>query len=116
MRMWMADPRKMCRQHLLGEHLELHMFAGALKKGLSLDGYVDNNLLEAKSIVKRHSEIAAEMQRRGWKHHSPLKNVNLKSAPKKVLNSRIDRKAALRDLMKRCRLCRRQLQNGNLEV
>lgn len=97
----------MCRQHLLGEHLELHMFAGSLKKGLSLDGYVNNNLLEAKSIVNRHREIVREMQRRGWHHNSPLESVNLKGASKKVLNSRIERKAALRDLMKRCVRCRR---------
>lgn len=25
MRMWMVDPTIMCRQHLLGEHYELHV-------------------------------------------------------------------------------------------
>jgi hypothetical protein len=24
--MWMVDPRIMCRNHLLGEHAEIHMF------------------------------------------------------------------------------------------
>jgi hypothetical protein len=105
--MWMTNPRKMCRQHLLGEHLELHMFAGSLKKGISVEGYADNNLLEAKSIVKRHKEIAKEMERRGWHHNSPLESVNLRKVSAKVLNSRINRKAALRDLKKRCVRCRK---------
>ncbi len=30
MRMWMVDTKKLCRQHLLAEHSEMHMFAGAL--------------------------------------------------------------------------------------
>lgn len=30
MRMWMVDPKIMCRKHLLGEHLELHMLAGCI--------------------------------------------------------------------------------------
>jgi hypothetical protein len=37
--MWMVDPRQMCRQHLLGEHNELHMFAGTMRKGIGLAGY-----------------------------------------------------------------------------
>lgn len=103
----MVNPKRMCSQHLLGEHLELHMFAGAIKKGISLDGYVDNNLLEAKSIVKRHREIAHEMKRRGMRHMSPLNKVNLGRASEKIRNSRINRAFAMRDLMKRCYRCRR---------
>ena len=36
MRMWMVDPQIMCRQHLLGEHTEMHMFVGTLKRGPAL--------------------------------------------------------------------------------
>ena len=38
MRMWGVDPKQMCRQHLLGEHVELHMQAGAVleKMGFTL--------------------------------------------------------------------------------
>jgi hypothetical protein len=31
MRMWMVNPRIMCGNHLLGEHLETHMFYGIIK-------------------------------------------------------------------------------------
>jgi hypothetical protein len=30
MRMWMVPPKVMCRKHLLGEHVEIHMLAGSL--------------------------------------------------------------------------------------
>jgi hypothetical protein len=30
--MWMVDPRLVCSKHLLGEHVELHMFVGCLLK------------------------------------------------------------------------------------
>ena len=35
MRMWLVNPALLCRQHLLGEHVEMHMFAGHI-----LEGYV----------------------------------------------------------------------------
>ena len=102
----MLDPRKMCRQHLLGEHLELHMFAGSIKKGTSLEGYVNNGLVEPKSIVKRHADLVKEMKRRGMNHRSPLKSINLRKLPPRIRNARINRRAALNDLMKRCPRCR----------
>lgn len=40
MRMWKVNPKNMCRQHLLGEHVECHMFVGAILKGISLSGYI----------------------------------------------------------------------------
>ena len=33
MRQWYVPAECMCRQHLLGEHCEHHMFVGTLKKG-----------------------------------------------------------------------------------
>lgn len=44
MRMWMVPPRHMCRKHLLGEHVELHMFVGSIKNGVRVEGYLANNL------------------------------------------------------------------------
>ena len=32
MRMWLVPPQLMCDQHLLGEHLEMHMFIGTIRK------------------------------------------------------------------------------------
>lgn len=38
MRMWMLPPETMCRKHLLGEHVELHMLLGSLRRGKTLTG------------------------------------------------------------------------------
>lgn len=46
MRMWMVPPIVMCQQHLLGEHVEMHMLIGAMKKGTSMAGYCQNGLME----------------------------------------------------------------------
>ena len=50
MRMWMVDPRIMCRQHLLGEHVEIHMFVGAISRGKSVKGYLEKGLLEVHNM------------------------------------------------------------------
>ena len=72
MRMWMVDPRVMCRQHLLGEHKELHMLASSMCLGKTLDGHVTRGQLELGSMLPRHNELVAEMERRGWNHLTPL--------------------------------------------
>lgn len=100
MRMWMVDPFILCRQHLLGEHVELHMFVGHLTRGNSVDGYVAKNLLESATIEKRHKALAVEMKRRGYNHRSKLVYRDTLSLGK------INRKDALDELLRRCKLCR----------
>ena len=72
MRMWMIDPKMLCKKHLLGEHVELHMFVGTINKNKKLDGYKKNGLVEVHNIKLRHRELAAEMIARGMNHQSPL--------------------------------------------
>jgi hypothetical protein len=71
MRMWNVKTKTMCRQHLLGEHLEMHMFAGCLNKGINIEGYL-NGLVETDKLVERHRELVKEMRKRGYKHNSPI--------------------------------------------
>jgi hypothetical protein len=100
MRMWNVNPGKMCMKHLLGEHVEMHMFAGCLKKGISLQGYLDNQLVEIHNIKKRHDELALEMKRRGYKHDSEISlNTGIKAGY-------VDRKSNLAELRRRCVVCR----------
>ena len=70
--MWIVDPRIMCRQHLLGEHAEIHMFAGAIERGYSVKGYLENGLLEVHNLHKRHEELAREIKRRNYGHNSEV--------------------------------------------
>ena len=100
----MVNPAIMCRQHLLGEHLELHMFVGAINKGLNLKGYIDGNLFEPLSIQKRHAALVKEMSRRGYSHNSPLPfyvHTNLYG-----LTNKVNANKSLLDLMERCSECR----------
>lgn len=99
MRMWMVDPRIMCRQHLLGEHVEHHMFVGTIQRGIGLSGYLENNLLEMESLAARHDALVAEMAARWYRHRSPLPLVQ------PPYYGKIDREAALAELIRRCPMC-----------
>ena len=55
----------MCTKHLLGEHVELHMFVGCLVRKKTLNGFFSKGLLEVHSIRARHHALAREMLRRG---------------------------------------------------
>jgi len=109
--MWMTDPTTMCRKHLLGEHVELHMLVGALRKGISLYGYIKNDLIEPSMIFFRHKQIAEEMVDRGYNHKSPLSIKDTMRtdhlAPYQVMH-RINRHVAREDLHSRCPECKQR--------
>ena len=86
MRMWMVDPRVMCRQHLLGEHVEIHMFVGAISRGKSVKGYLEKGLLEVHNMYARHEELMEEMKRRGYNHSSDI-DEKWKNAEKRILRN-----------------------------
>ena len=56
MRMWMVDPSLLCRKHLLGEHLECHMFVGTINKNISIKGYIKNGLCEPDKLEIRKNQ------------------------------------------------------------
>jgi len=105
--MWMVDPAIMCRKHLLGEHVELHMLIGTIKKGVSIRGYVEKGLVEPFHIHLRHSQLVEEMEKRGYKHLSMIENpVDLIKLGSKELNAVVDREESLKELLRRCSECR----------
>lgn len=108
MRMWMVDPKKMCNQHLLGEHVECHMLLGSLEKKKTLDGFVEKGLIQPLSLEERHNRLVVEMKRRGMNHQSPLKVLkkDIKYLPENVLQARVNKSKSLRDLLGRCQKCR----------
>jgi len=71
-RMWMIQPALMCRQHLLGEHNELHKLLGSIMKGKSVRGHTVKFQVFPKHLIGRHNDLVREMQRRGYKHNSEL--------------------------------------------
>jgi hypothetical protein len=100
--MWMVDPKILCRKHLLGEHVELHMLDGHLRRGRRIDGFVRNNCTEPASITARHLALAVEMERRGYHHASPLDSP----AWPNYATVKVDVTASLAELLRRCPECR----------
>lgn len=103
----MVDPRVMCRQHLLGEHAEIHAFIEAINRGSSVKGYLKNGLLEVHSLYNRHEELVEELRRRDYKHNSEI-DTRWKEADQ--LGS-IDRSKNLNQLIVRCRKCEERYDN-----
>ena len=128
MRMWMINPKLMCNQHLLGEHVECHMFIGAMEKLKSMTGFIDKRLLEIHNIKQRHEELVAEMHSRGMKHNSILDcskisqiNVNNQIISWDWTCDRlgdIDKIENVNELFRRCDKCREKqtLFNANKEL
>lgn len=113
MRLWMCDPKIMCRQHLLGEHNECHMFLGSLNKKINIDGYINNDLLEPLSLKNRHDALADELIKRGYNHNSLLdfdETQVFSYLPSNYINHKIDKDNSLRLLISRCNKC--QLTNS----
>jgi len=82
------------------------MLVGTINKGISIQGYLDNNLLEINLLKDRHDHLAAEMERRGMNHQSPLPDINTSCLPDEQLEVTIDRYKALTDLLSRCPKCK----------
>ncbi len=75
MRIWDIQPGRLCRQHLLGEHRELHAIWSILtenRKGYSRHPEVLRWKGKLKALYLRHERLAAEMRRRDYRHMSPL--------------------------------------------
>ena len=104
MRMWNVDPRLLCRQHLLGEHLEMHMFQGEVRKGVSLKGYIRKGLVEVHNIRKRHDILSEELLRRGYKHNSPMYPAPFYKA------GAVDQATSIRELCSRCTRCKENIK------
>lgn len=101
----------MCRQHLLGEHVELHMMVGSIEKGKSIQGHIDRKQIQTNIIQTRHDEIVKEMFKRGYNHKS-LMNY------KDELNlGIIYRNEMLSELWKRYTGCRmRMIQRNTYKI
>jgi hypothetical protein len=75
MRIWDIPPQKLCRNHLLGEHAELHGVWTILTQ--DRQGYANHPEVarwrgKLRALYNKHEEIVAEMLQRGYRHNSPL--------------------------------------------
>lgn len=75
MRIWDVDPAVLCRQHLLGEHRELHGLWNIHvlgKTGYRLHPETRRWEGKLKALYDRHERLVREMEQRGYRHGSPL--------------------------------------------
>lgn len=105
MRMWMVPPNLMCRKHLLGEHLELHMLATAITTGKSIKGFLEDKLVSPHFIPQRHAQLVLEMEERLYRHSSPLDEATLYPHLQRYPHIVIDQVTNLRELYRRCEDC-----------
>ena len=99
--MWMTNPECMCQQHLLGEHLELHMFATHLRNGKGIAGFIKSNCIEPGAIKIRHDLLVKYMKN----HNTPIEQPNLSKYSKEEREAKVDVKEAGKLLYSRCGLC-----------
>jgi len=111
MRMWHLDPRFFCRPHLLGAHKEIHTGEWYIQheKYNTLHGHEAKKQFDVTLLIHDHDEIAAELLRRGYKHHSPIKqdtHEKIERYTEQFGVFPVDVKMNLEDLLGRCPECR----------
>ena len=75
MRIWDLSPSKLCRNHLLGEHRELHamwIIITENKKGYAHHPETIRWRGKLKAMYLRHEELVKELDKRGYNHKSLL--------------------------------------------
>lgn len=107
--MWNVEPKKMCRNHLLGEHKEIHQLLGSMKAGRSIQGHIDKKQVDPSSIIERHNELVFEMLDRGYNHNSNL-SYKEKQLVKNAKSININSESNLQELKNRCNKCRKRIE------
>lgn len=77
MRIWDVQAGQLCRNHLLGEHRELHGLWNIITKHGGKGGYSNHPetkrwIGKTKALYNRHQSLVDEMMRRGYNHVSVL--------------------------------------------
>jgi len=109
MRIWDLPPKILCKQHLLGEHRELHAIWIVItknKKGYSKHPETKRWVGKLKALYLRHKKLVLEMKNRGYLHRSPLnkKLATGQSIQKIFINTLSEQKNILRAKKCQCKL------------
>jgi len=75
LRIWDIPPSRLCRNHLLGEHRELHAIWEVItrgKKGYSRHPETLRWKGRLKALFLRHENLVKELKKRGYRHFSCL--------------------------------------------
>jgi hypothetical protein len=106
MRMWGIEPGYLCKQHLLGEHGELHKHRHNFVKQHSIKGRITPVVqIEPENMQARHDALAEEMLKRGFVHKSPYEQPDLSYLPDEQRYAKVDVREAYDELTARCTDC-----------
>ncbi|MFB6282583.1 MAG: pyrimidine dimer DNA glycosylase/endonuclease V [Halobacteria archaeon] len=108
-RMWGVAPVLLCDDHLLGEHNEMHMIVGTIRKHQHgeaiVQGHADKGQIDTSLIQERHDELKEEMIARGMEHESPMDYEN------ELDIGEVDSQRSQEILRDRCEMC-----SGRMEL
>lgn len=88
MRIWDIEPKYLCRQHLLGEHRELHAIWTILtqnKKGYRNHPETKRWQGKLRALYSRHEKLVVEMGQRDYRHHSLLAKKHARGAARQPI-------------------------------
>jgi hypothetical protein len=108
--MWMIDPKILCRDHLCGEHYEIHKHRHNFVKHHSITGRIAGNACEPMAMKKRHDELVIEMLRRGYNHKSSYEQPDLDYLTEYERTYKVDIKESLLLLLDRCTKCKKRYE------
>ena len=110
MRIWDLPPEILCRNHLLGEHRELHAVWAILTE--SKKGYANHPETlrwkgKLRALYERHEAQVREMIRRGYRHQSPLDMALAtgKAEQKEYIDTPQEQRALLKKRECGCSIC-----------
>jgi hypothetical protein len=87
MRVWDIPVWRLCRKHLLAQHVEIHAIYNIITRGLK--GYANHPEVmrwrgHESALRSRHEATKNEMLRRGYKHNSPINGRISDKEPQKL--------------------------------
>lgn len=109
MRIWDIQPSKLCKNHLLGEHRELHAIWTILtknKKGYANHPETKRWVGKLNALYIRHEQEVDEMLKRGYSHKSPLERKGAigQKIQDILLHSLIEQRNILRNKFCNCNI------------
>lgn len=115
MRMWGVNPKLLCRQHLLGEHNEIHKHRHNFVKKHSIAKRISPVVqIEPENMKKRHDELVEEMIARGYNHNSPYEQPDLSHLTSEERYAKIEIGISIADLRNRCPECTKRITSKYL--
>ena len=85
---------------------------GSLRRGKNIDGFLAGKLVDPRRMFRRHKELVLEMERRGYRHASPLDEAECETLARRYgrTGTEIDAEANAAELARRCPECAKRLR------